>query len=257
MMTQSEKELWTRIVNFQFDNPEVSFQFSTRLSRENGWTKAYTLRVIEEYKKFIFLCCTSATGVTPSDPVDQVWHLHLTYTKSYWTDFCKNTLQKEIHHNPTKGGQSEADKFDNYYSLSKSLYKDKFGNSPPSDIWNDNKTRFSDIDFQRINRKNYWIIKKPLLSTNFFFPIIFFIPLLFIQASRGNIFLLLFAAIIGIIAFISIVKARREKGPEDNGSVTTGCSTSGCSTSSDNHHHSNNDSDSGCSDSGCSGCGGD
>jgi hypothetical protein len=166
-------------------------------------------------------------------------------------------LQKEIHHNPTKGGQFEADKYDNYYSLSKSIYTAKFGNSPPNDIWQDNQTRFSDIDFQRINRRNYWIIKKPVLSTNFFFPIIFFIPLLFIQASRGNIFLILFAAIIGIIAFISIVKARRGKGSEDSGSGTTGCSASGCSTSTDDHHHSNNDSDSGSSDSGCSGCGSD
>jgi hypothetical protein len=166
-------------------------------------------------------------------------------------------LQKEIHHNPTKGGKFEAEKYDNYYSLSKSLYKNKFGKSPPNDIWHDNKTRFSDIDFQRINRKNYWIIKKPLLSTNFFFPIIFFIPLLFIQAYRGNIFLLLFAAIIGIITFISIMKAIRRKGPGDSGCGTNGCSTSGCSTSSDNHHHSNNDSDSGSSDSGCSGCGSD
>jgi hypothetical protein len=30
--------------------------------------------------------------VTPSEQVDQVWHLHLTYTRSYWDEFCPNVL---------------------------------------------------------------------------------------------------------------------------------------------------------------------
>ncbi|MEE1898493.1 hypothetical protein V1389_09110 [Flavobacterium rakeshii] len=101
-MTAPQKELWDKISNFRLDDPDASFTFSARLARENGWTKEYTNSVIEEYRKFIFVCCVSKSSVTPSDPVNQVWHLHLTYTKSYWIDFCKNTLQREIHHKPTK-----------------------------------------------------------------------------------------------------------------------------------------------------------
>src|SRR6478735_1062085 len=117
-MTPIENELWMRIEQFELDEPGVAFKFSDRLARENGWTKAYAKRVIKEYKKFIFLCCISTHGVTPSDPVDQAWHLHLTYTRSYWIDLCKNTLNREIHHNPTKGGQKEAEKFDGFYTSS-------------------------------------------------------------------------------------------------------------------------------------------
>src|SRR6185295_3548465 len=94
-------------------------------------------------------------GVTPSDPVDQAWHLHLTYTRSYWIDLCKNTLGKEIHHNPTKGGEKEAKKFEHYYSDLHSLYKEKFLVEHPGDIWHDSRTRFTDIDFQRINLRRY------------------------------------------------------------------------------------------------------
>ncbi|MUV03051.1 hypothetical protein GN157_04950 [Flavobacterium rakeshii] len=101
-MTAPQKELWDKISNFRLDDPDASFTFSARLARENGWTKEYTNSVIEEYRKFIFLCCVSKSSATPSDPVNQVWHLHLTYTKSYWINFCKSTLQREIHHNPTK-----------------------------------------------------------------------------------------------------------------------------------------------------------
>ncbi len=142
-MTTEENILWTKISAFKLDDENSSFKFSTRLARDNGWTFSYAKAVIEEYKKFIFLCCINKTGTTPSDQVDQVWHLHLTYTESYWIDFCKNTLHKEIHHNPTKGGQKEAEKFDDYYSETLRLYKEKFQMEPPKNIWPDNVERFS------------------------------------------------------------------------------------------------------------------
>ena len=115
-MNSIEAALWEKIKLFQFNEPGIDFSFEERLARENGWTKEYTRCVIDEYKRFIFLCCTSETGITPSDPVDQAWHLHLTFTRSYWIDLCKNTLAKEVHHNPTKGGQKEAEKFNDYYT---------------------------------------------------------------------------------------------------------------------------------------------
>ena len=159
-MTVDQKTLWNKINSFQLDDPESSFTFSHRLARENGWTRSYSEKVIEEYKKFIFLCCISETSVTPSDQVDQVWHLHLTYTRSYWVDLCRNTLSKEIHHNPTKGGNSEGKNFDNLYTETLVLYKKMFKKEPPVNIWPDNEERFSDIHFQRINTKRNWCAQK-------------------------------------------------------------------------------------------------
>src|SRR5689334_22236102 len=115
-MNSTELNLWTKINDFRLDKPGDQFAFSNRVARENGWSKKYTLRVIDEYKKFIYLCCVSEDAVTPSDAVDQVWHLHLTYTKCYWIEFCQETLGKSIHHHPTKGGNEEAKKFNDYYS---------------------------------------------------------------------------------------------------------------------------------------------
>lgn len=257
-MSPSEKILWKRIEGFQIDDPLINFSFSTRLARENGWTKNYASRVVEEYKKFIFLCCISETGVTPSDPVDQAWHLHLTYTKSYWIDFCKNTLQKEIHHNPTEGGKREADKFDNFYTTCQNLYKEKFCNEPPSDVWHDNQIRFSDIDFQRVNLRKYWLLKKPLLSKSFLISIcISIVALPFIQASSENTLLIFFAVLIGIPTIVSIIRTIRGGG-SNNGEGSGGCSsTTGCTTDSGHHGDGGCGSGcSGCSASGCSGCGG-
>lgn len=241
-MTAEEKTLWNKISSFQLDDPESSFQFSHRLARENGWTKSYSKKVIEEYKKFIFLCFISETAVTPSDQVDQVWHLHLTYTRSYWIDLCRDTLSKEIHHNPTKGGNSEGKKFDSFYTDTLAIYKEKFGVEAPVNIWPENEKRFSDIHFQRVNTKKNWILRKPNLNgknTTIFLLLVssFFL----IQShSNGTIIEILMALLFMLFLF---------KGPGGNGN---GCSAGGCGGDSG---HSGCGGDSGCS--GCGGCGGD
>jgi len=263
-MKPKEQALWNKLSAFSLDQAGINFSFSDRLARENGWTKSYSLRVVEEYKKFILLCCISQHGVTPSDAVDQAWHLHLTYTKSYWVDLCRSTIEKEIHHNPTKGGKDEANKFDGFYTNTHDLYKEVFGCNPPADIWPDNTTRFSDIDFRRVNLKKYWLIKKPAsLYPNIIIPLILCsIAVMFIQASPAIPVLL-----IGLFFIFLIVKAVRQdkkEKPRRSEQTDSGCSTSsGCSgcTSNDSHHsghHSDSAScsaDSGCS-SGCSGCSG-
>ena len=87
-----------------------------RLARDNGWTFEFAERVVEEYRRFAFLAKTAGHPVTPSDEVDQMWHLHLTYTRSYWDDFCGRVLEAPLHHDPTQGGRAEGEKFDDWYA---------------------------------------------------------------------------------------------------------------------------------------------
>lgn len=259
-MTQFEKQLWQKIQTFEFDEPGTKLTFANRLSRENGWNKNYTLSVIDEYKKFIFLCCTSTNPVTPSDPVDQAWHLHLTYTKSYWHNLCRDTLGKEIHHNPTKGGKKEQVKFNNLYTGLQEIYSEKFGSPPPSNIWHDNKTRFTDIDFQRVNIARNWVIKKPALNSRILREVFLIaLAMLCIQAE-GLGFLMVF-----IIIWISAHLANKKWGGKDgnngnDGDGGTSCSSFSCSSDSHGHSGCSSHGDSGCSSSGCSsgcsGCGG-
>ena len=58
-MTQQETKLWTKIQAFQFSEKDTTFPFQARLARENNWTIEFTERVIEEYRRFMFLCCIS------------------------------------------------------------------------------------------------------------------------------------------------------------------------------------------------------
>ena len=162
-MTEEQVKLWKRIETFELDEDESALTFTDRLASENGWKYEFTARVIEEYKKFIFLICISKNSLTPSDAVDQVWHLHLIYTYSYWKDLCARILEREIHHGPTKGGSNESLKYKNLYSETLKFYKATFDQDPPSDIWPDPLIRFEDSRFQRVDLNKYWIIKKPSL----------------------------------------------------------------------------------------------
>ncbi len=107
--------LYQTICDYSPDDGESAFTFTQRLARDNGWDLKYARRVVEEYKKFMFLAVAAGHPVTPSEQVDQAWHLHLIYTRSYWDDFCSLVLGTPIHHGPTKGGEHEEGKFHELY----------------------------------------------------------------------------------------------------------------------------------------------
>jgi uncharacterized protein (TIGR04222 family) len=127
--------LWSKIQHFPLNDPNATITFAKKLASQQKWSETFTERVIEEYRKFIFLCCISPRGASPSYAVDQAWHLHLTYTKSYWIEFCQNTLEKDIHHAPSSGGEAEDHRHENWYAETLILYETTFGYKPPADIW--------------------------------------------------------------------------------------------------------------------------
>ncbi|WP_416666379.1 TIGR04222 domain-containing membrane protein [Egbenema bharatensis] len=162
-MNLQQTQLYDRIQAFSFDQPNATLPFSQRLARDNGWTIDFANRAIQEYRRFTFLAIVAGHPVTPSDQVDQVWHLHLTYTQSYWNEFCPNVLQAPLHHCPTLGGDTEQDKFNRWYSKTLESYTHFFG-QPPTDLWPTHSLRFGrDLHFQRLNLSQNWILPKPVL----------------------------------------------------------------------------------------------
>lgn len=157
-----EQELMARTERFDLDSPTSKLPFSRRLARENDWEHGYALRVITEYKRFAFLAIVAGHPVTPSDAVDQAWHLHMIYTESYWKDFCGKILGKPLHHGPTKGGAKEGAKHIDWYTRTLESYRRWFNSEPPEDIWPLPSERFQNASrFVRINRADAWIIRKP------------------------------------------------------------------------------------------------
>lgn len=162
-MNETELSLWQKIEAFPLDEPGAGFPFSRKLARENGWESGYAARAIREYRRFLYLYCQAGHPVSPSDTIDQVWHLHLTYTQSYWNRLCQDTLGRPLHHVPGQGRPGEDAKFTDWYARTLASYTAHFGESPPADIWppahaagGGRKPRHRRIDLAR-----HWVIPRP------------------------------------------------------------------------------------------------
>ncbi len=134
--------LWHRLESYEIGPEGAALSFADRLARENRWSVDYAARVIREYKRFCYLARTAGHEVTPSDQVDQAWHLHLTYSRDYWDRFCPEILGAPLHHGPTAGGQTEKARYFEQYAQTLKSYEEAFCELPPADIWSPASLRF-------------------------------------------------------------------------------------------------------------------
>ncbi len=152
--------LWERICAVRFDQPGAELCFSDRLARDNRWTKKYARRVVEEERSFAYPAVKAGHEVTPSDEVDQAWHLHLTYTRHYWGEFC-DALGAPFHHGPTSGGGKENDRYNDNYARRLEAYALAFGEPPPADIWPPAEIRFAAARYMaRLNTAENFVLPR-------------------------------------------------------------------------------------------------
>lgn len=135
LVSELPHPVWDKLSLYSIGPDDAVLSFEQRLARENGWSRATAARVIDEYRRFAFLAVTCGHPVTPSDAVDQAWHLHLTYTRDYWERFCPDVLGCPLHHGPTAGGMAEEERFFRQYADTLAAYERCFGMSPPGDLW--------------------------------------------------------------------------------------------------------------------------
>lgn len=95
------------------------------------WETDYGDLALSEYKRFAFLALLSGSEITPSEQIDQVWHLHILHTADY-ASFAKK-CGRFLHHAP--GMPSQRPTFNRQYIQTHKLYEEVFGEEPPSSIW--------------------------------------------------------------------------------------------------------------------------
>ena len=124
-----DPKLWERLTDYDFPQG-----FEEKLIAQfGGWNhRAYPLR--EEYRRFIYLASISPNEVTPSEQIDRVWHLHLSYTRDYWEKFCPLVLERELHHDPCESPESMP-RYKAQYEATLNLYKREFKQAPPYQEW--------------------------------------------------------------------------------------------------------------------------
>lgn len=159
----SDHPVWVALSQYRIGPDDAALPFAGRLARENGWSLAHAGRVIEEYRRFCFLAVTAGHRVTPSDAVDQAWHLHLTYTRDYWERFCPEILGRPLHHGPTLGGTGEQSRFFAQYADTLVSYAIAFGTLPTADLWPGAKQRLLvDPRARRVHPREHFIVPRQL-----------------------------------------------------------------------------------------------
>lgn len=274
-MNPHEDLLWARLLAFNFDNTGDALTFTQRLARENGWTIGFARRVVEEYRRFLYLALRAGHSVTPSDEVDQAWHLHLVYSRSYWDELCDQVLQNRLHHGPTRGGQSEDDRFLDAYEATRASYRRCFGSEPPADIWPEPSVRFApEARWQRVDLASHWCLPKLALRRTG----IGLLGILGLSGAavgcssvngeeligNGLFIMAAFFVVAAGLGWLMFRTARRGGGGSrsDSKRGSSGCGDGGigggCAADSSGGHHSHSDGSSGCGSSGCgsAGCGG-
>src|SRR5829696_916985 len=160
-MNQQQAELYDRVRSFRFDADGTTDTFADRLAKENGWTAAFAARVMNEYRKFAFLAAAAGHPVSPSRAVDEAWHLHLVYTRSYWDGFCGKVLRVPLHHEPGRGAEGEKAKFAGWYARTLDSYRRLLGEDPPPDVWPAPTGRAKTVErYQRIDLRRNWVVPK-------------------------------------------------------------------------------------------------
>ena len=151
MLTCENSDLWARLEAFRVDDDSASLSSSPELHRTSV-VRSFTDGVIVEYRRFVFLAMTVEHQVTPSEQVDQVWHLHRKHTVvigvAYWNDRCvarcldETVASKKV---TTVGGAAQRMHWNDTYSQTLASYRRVFGSEPPSDIWPAPVERFAAV----------------------------------------------------------------------------------------------------------------
>ena len=162
-MDTKQTLLYQKILAFEFDDPETTRTFVSRLEEANGWSADFAARALLEYRRFLFLAMVTGHTVCPSDEVDEVWHLHLQYTRQYWQTLCRDVLGRPLHHEPSRGGADECAKHRQMYTATLRSYRQIFGEQPPADLWPGVDARFAFRTPERsVDPHRYWLIPKPI-----------------------------------------------------------------------------------------------
>jgi uncharacterized protein (TIGR04222 family) len=166
--------LWASLRGLDFDAPAGTpgenpllrspplRSFSRRLAGEQGWPPTITARVLEEYRRFLFLAAVASEPVCPSEAVDAAWHLHLIFTCSYWHELCGKVLGRPLHHDASVGGPAEGARHRKMYRRTLEAYREWFGEEPPADLWPPAWKRFDPRSLQRtVDLRDHWVIRRP------------------------------------------------------------------------------------------------
>ena len=123
------------------------------MQKQMGWTSEMAQRVIEEYRKFLFLAMRAGHQVIPPGVINDVWMQHMQNAQNYWEQLGQMITAK-----PVAGG-FDAKSFTamaDPWAATLQSYEKIFGMKPPMDIWGQQAKQANPWDEMMRNFRKIW-----------------------------------------------------------------------------------------------------
>jgi hypothetical protein len=132
MMDYRTDPLWLKLGMMNAQGLQAMAPLMQAIEQQMGSNAEMAQRVIEEYRKFLFLAMRAGHQVIPPGPINDVWMAHLQYAQNYWEN-----LGQMLGDRPAAPA-SDAKRFASMaeaWTQTLQSYETVFGTKPPMDIW--------------------------------------------------------------------------------------------------------------------------
>jgi hypothetical protein len=132
MMDYRLDPLWLKLNVMNAEGLQAFAPMMKLVEQQMGMSSEMAQRVIEEYRKFLFLAMRAGHQVIPPGVVNDVWMMHLQNAQNYWENLGKMIADKPMAQGlDAKNFSSMADA----WAATLKSYESIFGTKPPMDIW--------------------------------------------------------------------------------------------------------------------------
>lgn len=124
--------LWLKLNMMNVQGLQAFAPLMQAMQQQMGVQAGMAGRIVEEYRKFLFLAMRAGHQVIPPGVINDVWMMHMQNTQNYWEQLGQMIAEK-----PLAGGvdaRAMGEMGDAWAATLKS-YETIFGTKPPMDIW--------------------------------------------------------------------------------------------------------------------------
>jgi len=124
--------LWLKLNMMNAQGMQAFAPVMQMMEKQMGANAEMAARVIEEYRKFLFLAMRAGHQVIPPGLINDVWMMHMQNTQNFWEQLSQMMTER-----PAVGGMDAKTMGSVAEAWTQTLqsYEKFFGTKPPTDIW--------------------------------------------------------------------------------------------------------------------------
>lgn len=124
--------LWLKLNLMNAEGLQAFAPLMDMMQKQMGQSSETAQRVIEEYRKFLFLAMRAGHQVIPPGPVNDAWMMHLQNAQNYWENLGQMIAERPM---AQGSGAGQFATMADAWKMTLESYEKIFGMKPPMDIW--------------------------------------------------------------------------------------------------------------------------